>query len=142
MRKLIIKNFGPVLDAELELKAVNLLVGEQSIGKSTIAKLITIMTDIFSLNTIISGNHSSWLAQLKTYGLDIYQKYDYHIQYEWIEQDAHLLLKVTKDNVITSFTNGGVSITDVKEIGKILYAMKPIFHQDLYKKEISHRYNL
>ena len=136
MRKLIIKNFGPVLDAELELKAVNLLVGEQSIGKSTIAKLITIMTDIFSLNTIISGNHSSWLAQLKTYGLDIYQKYDYHIQYEWIEQDAHLLLKVTKDNVITSFTNGGVSITDVKEIGKILYAMKPIFHQDLYKKEI------
>ena len=41
MRKLIIRNFGPVLDAELELKAVNLLVGEQSIGKSTIAKLIS-----------------------------------------------------------------------------------------------------
>jgi predicted ATPase len=61
MRKLIIKNFGPVLNAELELKAVNLLIGEQSVGKSTIAKLITIMTDIFSLVTIIRDGHDGWI---------------------------------------------------------------------------------
>ena len=116
MRKLIIKNFGPVLNAELELKAVNLLIGEQSVGKSTIAKLITIMTDIFSLVTIIRDGHDGWIYQLKTYGLDIYSKDDYHIQYEWLEKEKHLLLTITKEGANTVFTEVETSITDIKEI--------------------------
>ena len=132
MRKLTIKNFGPVLNAELELKAVNLLIGEQSIGKSTIAKLITIMTDIFSLNMVIRNGHIGWLDQLKTYGLDIYSKDDYHIQYEWKEKDIHLILTITNKENSTSFTKGKTSITDTDKISQILARLNPIFHQELF----------
>ncbi len=40
VQKIIIKNFGPVKDAEIEIKKTLILIGEQASGKSTIAKLI------------------------------------------------------------------------------------------------------
>lgn len=40
MQKIIIKNFGPVKDAEIEIKKTLILIGEQASGKSSIAKLI------------------------------------------------------------------------------------------------------
>ena len=40
--KLIIKNFGPIKDVELELGRFNVLIGEQATGKSTIAKLLAV----------------------------------------------------------------------------------------------------
>lgn len=136
MRKLTIKNFGPVLNAELELKDVNLLIGEQSIGKSTIAKLITIMTDIFSLSMVIRTGHIGWIDQLKTYGLDIYSKDDYHIKYEWLEKDIHLILTITKEDAQTSFTQGKTSIADPDKVSKLLFGLKPIYHQEQYIDQI------
>lgn len=136
MRKLTIKNFGPVLNAELELKAVNLLIGEQSIGKSTIAKLIAIMTDIFSLSTVIRTGHIGWSDQLKTYGLDIYSKGDYHIQYEWLEKNLRLILTITKENAQTSFTQGKTRITDLDKVSELLFGLKPIYHQEQYVNQI------
>ena len=136
MRKLTIKEFGPVLNAELELKAVNLLIGEQSIGKSTIAKLITIMTDIYSLSILIRTGHAGWSDQLTTYGLDIYSKDDYYIQYEWIEKDLHLILTITKEDAHTSFKQGKTSITDLDKVTQSLFRLKPIYHQEQYKSQI------
>jgi predicted ATP-dependent endonuclease of OLD family len=40
MQKIIIKNFGAIEYAEIEIKKVLVLIGEQASGKSTIAKLI------------------------------------------------------------------------------------------------------
>ena len=40
MQKIIIKNFGPIKEAEIDIKQVLVLIGEQASGKSTIAKLI------------------------------------------------------------------------------------------------------
>jgi len=40
MQKIIVRNFGPVEYAEIEIKKVLVLIGEQASGKSTIAKLI------------------------------------------------------------------------------------------------------
>jgi len=40
MQKIIIKNFGPIKDAEIEIKNILVLIGEQASGKSTVAKLI------------------------------------------------------------------------------------------------------
>lgn len=37
-----IKNFGPIESADLELKSVNVFIGPQASGKSTLAKLYTI----------------------------------------------------------------------------------------------------
>lgn len=41
MAKIIIKNVGPIKKAELELNKINVFMGPQSSGKSTIAKLIS-----------------------------------------------------------------------------------------------------
>jgi hypothetical protein len=40
MEKITIKNFGPIEDAEIEIRKVLVLIGEQATGKSTIAKLV------------------------------------------------------------------------------------------------------
>ncbi len=40
MQKIIIKNFAPVKEAEIEVNQILVLIGEQASGKSTIAKLI------------------------------------------------------------------------------------------------------
>lgn len=39
MKKLLIRNFGPVREVEIELKRVNLIIGPQSSGKSTVLKI-------------------------------------------------------------------------------------------------------
>ncbi len=44
--KLIVKNFGPIRDAELELKKTTVLIGPQGSGKSTLAKLVAIFKDV------------------------------------------------------------------------------------------------
>lgn len=41
MRHLIIRNIGPIKDAEIELKRFNFFIGPQSSGKSTIAKILS-----------------------------------------------------------------------------------------------------
>ena len=42
---LIIRNFGPIKDITLELKVVNILIGDQGTGKSTVAKVLDILKD-------------------------------------------------------------------------------------------------
>lgn len=44
MYKLIVKNFGPLKDINIELNKTNLFIGENGSGKSVLAKLITIVT--------------------------------------------------------------------------------------------------
>ena len=39
MKKLIIHNFGPIETVAIELKRVNLILGPQSSGKSTVLKV-------------------------------------------------------------------------------------------------------
>ena len=45
IRKLIIRNFGAIKSADIDLKDYNVFIGEQGSGKSTIAKLITIFEE-------------------------------------------------------------------------------------------------
>ena len=41
MARLIIRNIGPIKNVDIELNKVNVFIGEQSSGKSTIAKIIS-----------------------------------------------------------------------------------------------------
>jgi len=45
MNTLTIRNFGPIKDVTINLKKVNLLIGTQASGKSTIAKILSILND-------------------------------------------------------------------------------------------------
>lgn len=53
MQKIIVRNFGPIREAEIEIKGLTILIGEQASGKSTLAKLIyffkTLKKDIYNL---------------------------------------------------------------------------------------------
>jgi predicted ATP-dependent endonuclease of OLD family len=42
MESLIIKNFGPIIQAEITLKDINIYIGTTSSGKSTVAKLVSV----------------------------------------------------------------------------------------------------
>ncbi len=46
MDRLIVKNFGPLKDVDIELNKINLFIGENGSGKSVLAKLVTIFFDI------------------------------------------------------------------------------------------------
>lgn len=46
---LIVKNFGPIKNVELELKKINVLIGEQGSGKSTIARIVSFCMDEYLL---------------------------------------------------------------------------------------------
>lgn len=53
MAHIIIKNIGPIKDVELDLNKINVFMGPQSSGKSTIAKIISYCS-WFEKNTILS----------------------------------------------------------------------------------------
>ncbi len=106
LKTLHVENFGPVSDATVELRAINMFIGEQSIGKSTLAKLITIFTDYISLCKLIKGGAVMWEAQLKEYSLDIYTDCDYLIEYEMSEGP---------DKIHVEFKPGNISFFMVKD---------------------------
>ncbi len=41
--KLIIRNFGPITNVDLDLRKVNVLIGDQGTGKSTVAKVLSLL---------------------------------------------------------------------------------------------------
>ncbi len=51
--KLIVKNFGPIREAELDLRKVTVLIGEQASGKSVVAKLVAICHDVKKIFPIL-----------------------------------------------------------------------------------------
>ena len=51
-----IENFGPISKAKINLKKYIVLIGPQSSGKSTIAKLIA----LFNNQTLLASNTDGW----------------------------------------------------------------------------------
>jgi len=45
MDRLIVKNFGPLKDVDIELNKINLFIGENGSGKSVLGKIVTIILD-------------------------------------------------------------------------------------------------
>jgi len=78
--KLIIKNFGPIRNVELELGKFNVLIGDQGTGKSTVAKLLiaiqnTVLREIRTLGWVeenLNTKTESFKEYLKITGIDTY----------------------------------------------------------------------
>lgn len=74
MQKIIVKNFRQISDAEIEIKKLLVLVGEQASGKSTLAKLIyffkSLKDDYFDL---VYKNADSTVDNLKSTFIGIIQ---------------------------------------------------------------------
>ena len=106
MKHLVVQNFGPVVDAEIKIKSFNLFIGEQSIGKSTLAKLVTIFTDYVNLFMIKAAGSEIWKLIMDAYDLGMYSNHPYKINY--IDDDldgAFVKVEVNKGIVFCSVTD-------------------------------------
>ncbi|MEO8254059.1 MAG: AAA family ATPase, partial [Flavobacterium sp.] len=68
MEKLIVKNFGPIKEAEIDLTKYVVFIGDTSTGKSVLAKLISIFRDF---TTILNNNSDDFDKDLD---------FDYHLK--------------------------------------------------------------
>ena len=131
---LSIENFGAIKKANIEINKLTLFIGNNNTGKSTLAKLITILMDI----TVLNKDH--FLSELKEFDISrllapqtkIYWygilgcfflekgKYFYNIKKELEDLYApkniekSLMLKIHKegiriDNILNEFNNIGIS---------------------------------
>jgi predicted ATPase len=96
MEKLTIRNFGPIINAQIELKPINIFIGTTSSGKSTVAKLAT----IFKSGQFDTINHP--LGQFKKLLAN------YNIEYT-IGDDTYI--KHEDNNRLYEITNGNFTIT-------------------------------
>ena len=75
--KLIVKNFGPLKDIEIEVREMVAFIGAQASGKSTLAKLLSILED----EKFRSDDTIAFEDELKKYNLFSYIKKDSYISY-------------------------------------------------------------
>ncbi|MBD5415228.1 MAG: ATP-binding protein [Bacteroides sp.] len=131
-KTLHVENFGPIGNASVELRAVNLFIGEQSIGKSTLAKLITVFTDYISLCKLIKGGIDLWDYQLKEYNLDIYMNDDYFIAYDMMEEGKRFHIEFRPKHISYYLTIGDETITEADRIFTHIMDLKldKIYHTE------------
>jgi len=83
--KLIIRNFGPIKDVELDLKKFNVIIGENATGKSTIAKILAVcryFSYIKGTNILAEQNRGYFLGGLVSWGLVEFIQEDSYIYYK------------------------------------------------------------
>ncbi|MFP4091215.1 MAG: AAA family ATPase [Cyclobacteriaceae bacterium] len=79
MEKIVIKNFGPIKDVEVQIKDINIFIGHTSSGKSTVAKLVGILQsiEIYQIKDL-----QSFKRILKKYNIDFEVSKHTYISYE------------------------------------------------------------
>lgn len=130
MKNLVVKNFGPISDAMIEIRKFNLFIGEQSIGKSTLAKLITIFTDYITLWTIFQFKEKVWEKYLDSYDLTPYVKDDYQIKYTEQEDNYEITIEISKNNIQAKLLVDRNLVTDESDIFAHIISNKPFYHNE------------
>jgi predicted ATP-dependent endonuclease of OLD family len=139
MQKIIIKNFGAIAYAEIEIKKVLVLIGEQASGKSTIAKLIyffkSLRDDIF--NKIYLDQNSVTFSQFDDIDQPLAKKFvaffgsisnlsDFEIRYYYnLEEEKYLNLSVDVQKI------------DSDILKKVKSKFSPNFFSNEFKTTIS-----
>lgn len=129
-QKLIIKNFGPISDATIEIRPALILIGQQAGGKSTIAKLIyffkTISSEFFSRfyqsSNKCFNKTNDLIIPIREKFYDFFGSTfhlpDFEIVYYYSE-DRFLTLSLTstsRKKIYVNFSNNFFSIQDYNEL--------------------------
>lgn len=119
MEKLIVKNFGPIKEAEIDLTKYVVFIGDTSTGKSVLAKLISIFRDgyLLSLNTF-ENFQLDFKNQLIKYNIDFKFK-DSEIIY-CDENEPIMVLK-----------NGKIELVNVGQRKDYLQSLEEIHNERL-----------
>ncbi|MBC5836400.1 AAA family ATPase [Flavobacterium muglaense] len=92
--KLIVKNFGPLKDIEIEVREMVTLIGAQASGKSTLAKLLS----IFENENFRRDHNITFEEELKKYNIFSYLKEDSFIKYHNANDLSNLPFGFTYSN--------------------------------------------
>ncbi|MCW2119507.1 ATP-binding protein [Flavobacterium sp. 7A] len=76
--KLIVKNFGPLKDIDIEVREMVTFIGAQASGKSTLAKLLSILED----EEFRSNHNLDFKSELKKYNILSYLNNNTYIKYD------------------------------------------------------------
>lgn len=83
---LTIKNFGPIKDMSFEFKKINIFIGDQSTGKSTVAKLLMAIKEVLIADDSNNKSHESrWNLIYFRDQLEIYSITNYLNPQSYIE---------------------------------------------------------
>ncbi len=100
MEKLIVKNFGPIKEAEIDLTKYVVFIGDTSTGKSVLAKLISIFRNFSTiLNNKIDNSVFlfSFKNQLEDYNID----FDYESsQIDYLDANIHIQFLESEISII------------------------------------------
>ena len=79
MEKIIVRNFGPINELNIEIKKFTVFIGTQGSGKSTISKLLTICRDMYWQTLVAQEGDTKKI--FNNYGIDTYFKPTTYIEY-------------------------------------------------------------
>lgn len=123
--RLIVKNFGPLKDIDIEVREMVTFVGAQASGKSTLAKLISILEDEEFRN-----NHNlKFETELEKYNILSYLTLNTYIKYEVLNKEItsfnfeysnNKYLKNSVHQLLSISKNGKVFEEDTEETLKTL----------------------
>jgi ABC-type dipeptide/oligopeptide/nickel transport system ATPase component len=141
MQKIIINNFGAVKNAEIDIKKVLILIGEQASGKSTIAKLIyffrSLRDDLIVqiVNDISKESFNAEIDFLEPLCDAFYNLFGstYHLPnfeitfYYSVEEDKYIRLTLDKDKKLNPKLSVNFFKNELKnELGNVRKSLKLI----------------
>lgn len=108
--RLVVRNFGPITNLDIEFRKLTLFIGDQGSGKSTLSKLLTICRD-----------YNWWLLMLENADTEDVKKpfYDFGIN-EYFMDDTYICYTMTGfsikyENGVFSIVSDDVSADDIKK---------------------------
>jgi len=115
MQRIQVKNFGPLKDIDIEIKSINIIIGENGTGKSILGKLITILKNDDNLNDEII------IDKLKEYDLLTYLKDNSSILFY---KNESFLIKITKNKIEIPILFNEINKTIGKDRKELLKQIK------------------
>ena len=92
MKKITIRNFGPIREAEIEMARMNVLVGPQSIGKSCVLKIAAFFSWLEKRIELTQDPEGVLKNAYKTHFIGYYGLYDYNQKDTYIKYETKLMV--------------------------------------------------
>lgn len=101
MKKITIRNFGPIREAEIEMARMNVLVGPQSIGKSCVLKIAAFFSWLEKRIELTQDPEGVLKNAYKTHFIEYYGLYDYNQKDTYIKYETKLMVIEYKSQTMT-----------------------------------------
>ena len=113
--RLIVRNFGPITNLDIEFRRLTLFIGDQGSGKSTLSKLLTICRDMrWWLQLLEDPEREEIRKPFSDFGISEYFMEDTYINYSM----GGLDIKFEKN--VFSIVSNGISKDDIKNYFEFL----------------------